>query len=89
MERMLLADAGASNNDTAPFFGFIGAAAALVFSCERLPGPRRLTNACRPPSIAAPRRRPAAAAATHQAWPACRQPAVPRARRACWAPARE
>lgn len=39
MERMLLADAGASQNDTAPFFGFIGAAAALVFSCELPPCP--------------------------------------------------
>ena len=27
-----------SNQDTAPFFGFIGAASALVFSCEYIAG---------------------------------------------------
>lgn len=32
--RSLLQETAASNQDTAPFFGFIGAAAALVFSCE-------------------------------------------------------
>ncbi|KAG2429346.1 hypothetical protein HXX76_011112 [Chlamydomonas incerta] len=31
--RSLLQETTASNQDTAPFFGFIGAAAALVFSC--------------------------------------------------------
>jgi hypothetical protein len=29
-----LLQAAESSQDTAPFFGFIGAAAALVFSCE-------------------------------------------------------
>jgi hypothetical protein len=32
--RALLQAPGESSQDTAPFFGFIGAAAALVFSCE-------------------------------------------------------
>ncbi|KAG2486218.1 hypothetical protein HYH03_015180 [Edaphochlamys debaryana] len=31
--RSLLQEGASSNQDTAPFFGFIGAAAALVFSC--------------------------------------------------------
>ena len=40
--RQLLQDTTSSNQDTAPFFGFIGAAAALVFSCEELSTPRDL-----------------------------------------------
>lgn len=34
--RGLMQAAAPSNQDTAPFFGFIGAASALVFSCEQL-----------------------------------------------------
>jgi hypothetical protein len=48
--RALLQAAGDSSQDTAPFFGFIGAAAALVFSCERgWAGPRVLGVLQRPP----------------------------------------
>jgi len=32
-----------SNQDTAPFFGFIGAASALVFSCELISDNKALT----------------------------------------------
>ena len=28
-----------SGDETAPFFGFLGAAAALIFSCKYLPSP--------------------------------------------------
>jgi hypothetical protein len=39
--RSLLQESAASNQDTAPFFGFIGAAAALVFSCRWRPAAQR------------------------------------------------
>jgi hypothetical protein len=37
MERTLLQAANASGDTVAPFFGFIGAASALVFACALLP----------------------------------------------------
>lgn len=40
--RNLLQDAADTGSDTAPFFGFIGAASALVFACA-LPTPPRFT----------------------------------------------
>ena len=36
MERVLLQSANASGDTVAPFFGFMGAASALVFACEYL-----------------------------------------------------
>jgi hypothetical protein len=46
IHRELLAEATWNGDQVAPLFGYLGAAAALVFSCERWPRPchRRLTT---------------------------------------------
>jgi hypothetical protein len=48
MERTLLQAANASGDTVAPFFGFIGAASALVFACALLTqtSVERLPKAC-------------------------------------------